>query len=158
MPWCMMKKIQNPNDFKNQRRRWLSTNMVYFKKFAKSGLQSLFLRGNIDIVDKLYQMILPPRLLLLGVVLLISLMHWGLALFWIELNWIIAPVLWHALLLITAITFLASIPTSFYNKNTLKACLDIPRAFAIMFLLLFKLKGANSQFIHTKHHSTSGIN
>jgi hypothetical protein len=51
------------------------------------------------------------------------------------------------------ITFFASVPSSFYNKKTLSAIIHLPKAFFIMFLTLFKLRGANKSFIHTPHTS-----
>jgi hypothetical protein len=49
------------------------------------------------------------------------------------------------------VAFLLSIPSKFYNKQTFKALLTLPKAFISMFLSLFKLKGANKKFIHTQH-------
>jgi hypothetical protein len=59
--------------------------------------------------------------------------------------------LWYVTLLITVLAFLMAIPGKFYNSKTLMAMLMLPKAFYMMFLLLFKLKGANTKFIHTKH-------
>jgi cellulose synthase/poly-beta-1,6-N-acetylglucosamine synthase-like glycosyltransferase len=148
-------KIQNSRDFNNQRRRWLSTNRVYLNKFIGTGIKALFQNGNIDIIDKLYQMVLPPRVLLVGAVFIMSFVHALIELIWKDLQWSIQPIYWHLLFVLTILTFLASIPRSFYNKKTLKACLSIPHAFFIMFILLFKLKDANKEFIHTRHHSVT---
>ncbi|MFT5875817.1 MAG: hypothetical protein ACI8WT_004815 [Clostridium sp.] len=44
-----------------------------------------------------------------------------------------------------------AIPIKFYTAATLRAILTLPKAFFLMFLSLFKLKGANKKFIHTEH-------
>jgi hypothetical protein len=46
---------------------------------------------------------------------------------------------------------LISIPTKFYNYNTLKAVAGLPKGMFLMLLSLLKIKGANKKFIHTKH-------
>jgi hypothetical protein len=55
------------------------------------------------------------------------------------------------------LTFFLSIPFKFYSIATLKAIWLLPKGFFLMFLSLLKLKGANKQFLHTKH-SSSGTN
>jgi len=65
------------------------------------------------------------------------------------------PSFWYVTLLITVMAFLMAIPFKFYNSKTMMAMLMLPKAFVMMFLLLFKLKGANTKFIHTKHTASS---
>ena len=148
-------KIQKAQDFQNQRRRWISTQFVYFRKYFLSGVKELFLKGNIDFFDKVYQMISPPRILLLGFVLLITSIYGAIDLFADSIVLNLDPVLWYITLLITILAFLLAVPFRFYNSKTLIAMLTLPKAFVIMFLLLFKLRGANTKFIHTKHTASS---
>jgi len=63
-------KIQKADAFGNQRRRWLSAQFHYFRKDFMRALKQLLLKGNIDYFDKAIQFIQPPRVLLLGAVLL----------------------------------------------------------------------------------------
>ncbi len=145
-------KIQKSSDFSNQRKRWLSTQFVYLKKYFRKGCKELFLRGNINFFDKLWQMIIPPRILLLGITFLIACTYCLLVFaFGIYSN--VSVYLSLLNLLITVTAFVLSLPKSFYNINTLKALLSLPSAFVRMALLLFKLKGANKKFIHTSHGS-----
>jgi hypothetical protein len=44
-----------------------------------------------------------------------------------------------------------AIPAEYYSRNFLIALLKIPGLFLRMFLLMFRLKGVNKQFIHTPH-------
>jgi hypothetical protein len=97
-------------------------------------------------------MISPPRVLLLGMVTILG----GGYLF---LSWLFPEAPWLALsfrewrwpLLLTYLGMALAVPRKFYNLDTLKALFTLPRAFALMLLSLFKLKGANKKFIHTQH-------
>jgi len=144
-------KIQRSGDFNNQRKRWLVTQIVYFRKYFLAGLKELFFKGNIDFFDKVYQMTAPPRILLLGMVFFITLFYFCIDFFAITVALNVSSHLWYVTLLITVLAFLMAIPGKFYNSKTLMAMLMLPKAFYMMFLLLFKLKGANTKFIHTKH-------
>ena len=144
-------KIQKSQDFQNQRRRWISTQFVYFKKYFLSGVKELVVKGNIDFFDKVYQMVSPPRILLLGIVLFITLIYGAIDVFAKSIVTHLDPSFWYVTLMITVLAFLMAIPFKFYNSKTLIAMLTLPKAFSIMFLLLFKLKGANKKFIHTSH-------
>ena len=147
----MDEKVQKSEVFANQRKRWLSAQFVYFRRFAASGLKELLLRGNIDFADKVYQMISPPRILLLGIVGILTLAYFVLEnMLAIEGN-MVPALYWYVTLFITITAFFMAIPRSFYTRKTLHAILTLPKAFGVMFLSLFKLKGANKKFIHTQH-------
>jgi hypothetical protein len=53
------------------------------------------------------------------------------------------------------LSFLFSIPKSFYNAKTLGALISLPKGMLMMLLSLLKIKGANKKFIHTKHTASS---
>jgi hypothetical protein len=44
-----------------------------------------------------------------------------------------------------------AIPRQFYSIKLLKSVLLVPKIFVKMFMLMFKLRGANKTFIHTPH-------
>jgi cellulose synthase/poly-beta-1,6-N-acetylglucosamine synthase-like glycosyltransferase len=148
-------KVQKSDVFANQRKRWLSAQFIYFQRYFFDGIKQLLTKGNFDFFDKVYQMIAPPRVLLIGVVTIITL-------FYLLVNLILpdSSFLWFSYLVWIAITgvvylsFLFAIPVKFYNLKTLNALITLPKAFALMFLSLFKLKGANKKFIHTAHGVT----
>jgi len=143
-------KIQKSSDFSNQRRRWLSTQFIYLKKYFITGCKELLLKGNFNFFDKLLQMIVPPRILLLGLTFLIALAY-GLLFFVFNLYSNVSVYRWFLNLMMTVVAFFLALPKSFYNANTFKALFSLPTAFFRMALLLFKLKGANKKFIHTAH-------
>jgi cellulose synthase/poly-beta-1,6-N-acetylglucosamine synthase-like glycosyltransferase len=146
-------KVQKADVFGNQRRRWLSAQLHYFRKDFFSALKHLFLKGNIDYFDKAMQFIQPPRILLLGAVMLLGASFIAINLlldnsFTFSAGWIVIAAA-------CVLSFLFSIPKSFYNASTFKALVSLPRGMLLMLLSLLKIKGANKKFIHTKHTASS---
>jgi len=138
-------KVSNPENFKKQRRRWLSAQFNLFRKYGTSGFGELFLHGNVDYFNEIYQLSVLPRVMMLGLMplmLLISVFTPGIGPSW-EL-WLAATACCYTGILI-------AIPPSFINEKFWGAILRVPMIFFTMFLLLFKLKGANKKFIHTPH-------
>ena len=142
-------KVQKDEVFSNQRRRWLSAQLHYFRQDFLSSLLALFTKGNIDYFDKAIQFIQPPRILLLGAVTLSSAFFIFLNILW---KFPVMPVLaWLILWSACILAFLFSVPRSFYNTQTLTALASLPKGMLLMLGSLLKIKGANKQFIHTKH-------
>jgi cellulose synthase/poly-beta-1,6-N-acetylglucosamine synthase-like glycosyltransferase len=138
-------KVSNPEVFKKQRRRWLSAQFNLLKKYGATGIAELFRHGNRDYFNEIYQTAILPRILMLGLMplmLLISILAPGIGPGW----W-----LWLEATLFCYIGILVAVPASFFNRKLLSAVLRIPLLFFTMLLLLFKLKGANKNFIHTPH-------
>ncbi len=147
-------KVQKQAVFENQRRRWLSAQFVYFRRFAWDGLIQFFKCFNIDYLDKVYQMIQPPRILLLGLVTIITVIMGAAALIypdWSMETMATGFLSWFIIWMVTFAAFVLSIPLKFYTLKTLLAVLMLPVGFWLMFKSLFKLKGANKSFIHTQH-------
>ncbi len=145
-------KVQKVEVFENQRKRWLSAQFIYFGRFFFSGVKHLVLKGNIDFFDKVYQMVSPPRVLLIGLTTIISATYTALHFIFPESNLAaISYISWLSVWGAVVVAFILAIPTNFYNYQTFKALLTLPKAFFSMFLSLFKLKGANKKFIHTQH-------
>ncbi|GAA4811395.1 glycosyltransferase family 2 protein [Litoribaculum gwangyangense] len=143
-------KIQKASDFSNQRKRWLSTQFIYLKKYFIESCRALLFDGNVNFFDKAFQMMIPPRILLIGITFLFALGYVILSILF-KINTNVSADLWFINLGITVIAFLLAIPKTFYNLETLKAIFSLPSAFIRMTILLFKLKGANNKFIHTAH-------
>jgi cellulose synthase/poly-beta-1,6-N-acetylglucosamine synthase-like glycosyltransferase len=146
-------KVQKAEVFSNQRRRWLSAQLHYFRKDFLSSLKDLILKANVDYFDKAIQFIQPPRILLLGAVIILG------------TGFLIADILlassnifiqaWVNLILACILAFLFSIPRSFYNLKTAKALASLPKGMFLMLGSLLRIRGANKKFIHTKHSSTT---
>lgn len=149
-------KVQKSEVFSNQRKRWLSAQFIYFRRYVLSGIKELVFKGNIDFADKVYQMISPPRILLLGLVFVLTGIYALIDIFFENVTSFISSEYWYITFVVTVLAFALSIPRKFYSLSSLKALLTLPKAFTLMFLSLFKLKGANKKFIHTQHGTLSG--
>jgi len=146
-------KVQKAEAFSNQRRRWLSAQFIYFRKDFFSSLKTLITRGNIDYFDKIIQFIQPPRILLLGMTILFGLLFFIFNRVF-EIRWI-WNYIWIAIVAGCIVALLVALPRSMYSIKTLKALASLPRGMFLMLGSLFKIKGADKQFIHTQHSAKS---
>jgi len=142
-------KVQKAEVFSNQRRRWLSAQLHYFRQDIGSSIKALVTQGNVDYFDKAIQFIQPPRILLLGAVMLSGVLF-------LLLNYLLGianifSMFWILVVVLCVLAFLFSVPRSFYTFSTLKALASLPKGMLLMLGSLLKIKGANKQFIHTKH-------
>ncbi len=137
-------KIANENVFQNQRTRWIATQIEFLKKYFVEGFVLLFKEGNVEFFDKVIQTVLLPRILLMGILTLLTLLSVFIpfgppASFWLVI-WILA-----------AVALLISVPKKLYTKDLLQAVLRLPLAFVSMALALFRIKRASKSFMHTPH-------
>ncbi|WP_339660587.1 glycosyltransferase [uncultured Polaribacter sp.] len=146
-------KIQKSEVFGNQRRRWLSAQFHYFRKDFLNAFKDLILKGNVDYFDKAIQFIQPPRILLLGAVIMFSA---GFILInYVLDNDVQYSKYWLIVAVACILSFIFSVPRSFYNLKTLGALVSLPKGMFMMLLSLLKIKGANKTFIHTQHTSNT---
>lgn len=144
-------KVSKLNIFYNQRRRWLSSQIHYFKAYFIDSLVDLILKRNLDYFVKALQMAQPPRLFLLGFSLIISILSF------IPFIKLLYPH-WLLLFFIVIATLIIATPNYLYNKQTLKSLTLLPNAFLTMLYSLITIKGANKSFIHTPHTDISTKN
>lgn len=134
-------KTQGEKGFYNQRRRWLATQFAQWGRVFRDLPKAIFTL-NIDYSDKLIQWMLPPRLILFGGIItmggIMQIIDWPLALKW-----------W-GLFLITGITLCLAIPDKMVDDDFKKSIHKLPLLFAMMVINLFRMKGANSKFVHTE--------
>lgn len=145
--WIYDEKVSRREHFTRQRRRWIAAQFHYAKLYFGQALGALFRHGNVDFFDKACQMILPPRLIQPGVLLI----GFVAALLFSPPPW---AALWGAALGANALAFALAIPRRLYQPRYLKAFLTLPYAFFSMAVSLLKLRGSNRSFIHTPHTST----
>ncbi len=146
-------KVQKAEVFSNQRRRWLSAQLHYFRQDFLKAFVALLSKGNIDYFDKALQFIQPPRILLLGAVVFFSFSF-------MIINFLAGivnaySIAWIVVLCFCILAFLFSVPGAFYNTRTLKAMLSLPGGMLLMLKSLLRIKGANKKFIHTQHGVTT---
>lgn len=150
--WVYDEKVQTSDVFVTQRRRWLYAQFYYFKQDFGTAVWHLLTRFNVDYFDKAIQFIQPPRVLLIGEVVLLT------AIFGVA-NYLMNTAMdltygWIITLIACVLAFLFAVPKRYYNMETAKAVLGLPKGMILMTLALLQIKGANKQFLHTKHTST----
>jgi cellulose synthase/poly-beta-1,6-N-acetylglucosamine synthase-like glycosyltransferase len=134
-------KVQTEKVFYNQRRRWLAAQFGSFYAGFKDLPRAIF-SLNIDYVDKIFQWMLLPRVILLGIITIsttiTTLYDWSIAIKW----WV--------LMILLLVTFIIAIPDFLVTKRNLRAIKRIPILFILMIFNIFRTKGVNKRFIHTQ--------
>ena len=134
-------KTQKVGTFFNQRRRWLASQFGILSTSIKDFPKAIFTR-NIDYIDKIFQWMLLPRVVLLGIISILSVT--------ISLIDLRSSLKWWALLVTLILAFIMAVPDFMVNRRTIRAIRIIPLIFLLMILNFFRLKGVNKKFIHTK--------
>jgi cellulose synthase/poly-beta-1,6-N-acetylglucosamine synthase-like glycosyltransferase len=139
-------KVANTEVFEKQRKRWISSQFFYLKKYFTPGLKKAF-KGDFGFFNSaVLRNIQLPRLLNLGLLTVCTILAFVLARFTY-----FSPLVWLGLCALNILAILFAIPRALYSMRLVKSILLVPTIFIKMFVLLFKLKGANKTFIHTPH-------
>lgn len=145
-------KIGNSKAFSNQRKRWVSSQHQYLKKFFGPSLRQL-LRGKVNYFNLgILHNFVPPRSFLFVLLPMLVL-----------LSFFVQPAVYWAgasalLLVLFLLSMMMGVPASLVNRDLLRALAALPRAVFIMFGTLLHLKKANKTFIHTVHTKTEVSN
>lgn len=141
-------KVQSEAVFERQRTRWIAAQFRYLRRNAGPGLRAL-LTGNLDYADKVWQTLLPPRVILLGSLVL------GVA-----LSALLRDAFWFAFtttqLLILLFTFYLSVPASLARQVGLNEVVKLPMLFVRFLSSIRKMNLARHQFLHTPHGADEG--
>ncbi|HCS20770.1 MAG TPA: glycosyl transferase family 2 [Bacteroidetes bacterium] len=138
-------KVQDAKVFENQRKRWLAAQFHYLLLYFFDSAKDLLKKGNIDYFNKVIQFMLLPRVLLLGVCVILAVIAFFFPdLFLNRNNALSSP------FLVLFCLFLAT-PRYLRNQRSLLALRQIPVTIWVLVKTLFRLKGANKSFIHTPH-------
>jgi cellulose synthase/poly-beta-1,6-N-acetylglucosamine synthase-like glycosyltransferase len=137
-------KVQKSEVFMVQRTRWLANQIIYAKKYFFWSVKQLILKGNIDLFDKVMQQFLPPRIFLLGFLIIISILS-------LLFNPLVYTLAWLSLTVLCIIILLISTPRKYYTFSTIKATLHLPKGFLFMFLALIRIFKARKTWGHTAH-------
>lgn len=137
-------KVASLEVFKKQRTRWIAAQYFYLRQYWWKACKALVLKQNTDFFNKIIQMALPPRLLLPALLLIGTTISLFLT---PSVAWI-----WASGLLLNITANLMALPRELWTLELLKGMLKLPAMVIAMLSALFKLKGANQNFIHTPHH------
>jgi cellulose synthase/poly-beta-1,6-N-acetylglucosamine synthase-like glycosyltransferase len=143
-------KVDSSASFQQQRRRWLSSQLIYLKKFFIPGIKQLA-KGNVSYFNLavLNGLILPRAFLFISLPALIIICVL------VNKDW---AVLFSVLFFLYLLTLAISLPKYLVKKDLLQAMVYFPRALGNMVSTLFHIKKANKTFIHTKHSKTKVTN
>jgi cellulose synthase/poly-beta-1,6-N-acetylglucosamine synthase-like glycosyltransferase len=141
-------KVSNSSTFIKQRSRWISSQIFYARTYAFKAIYQLFAHSNIDLFNKILQFMLPPRILLLGLTLIISTISFFTSSIFLFYCWLI----------VFSICFLAialSVPKKYYNVQTYKSLLRLPYGFLVMGIAVIQIKLGHRRLSPTPHSSAT---
>jgi cellulose synthase/poly-beta-1,6-N-acetylglucosamine synthase-like glycosyltransferase len=143
-------KVSQTQAFQNQRKRWIYSQYFYLRKYFFLGLTELG-KGNFTFFNSaVLRNIQLPRLINIGLLTLLT-----AGLFFVRNFLFFGYPVWALLFSLQVAAMLLAIPGEFFTPKLAAAVFELPLIFFRMFLLLFKLKGANKKFIHTPHGVTN---
>lgn len=137
-------KVRKSSNFYNQRRRWIAAQFESFS-IAKKYLPNIFNPLNIGFVDKLFQWLIPPRIMLLG-----GLFVWTIIVLLFHLSWL---GIWLLIDMVFLTALMLAIPANMYSSRLMKALCKVPYLFILMIFNIFRLRNATKSFIHTNRNS-----
>ena len=130
-------KVSTASNFSKQRTRWVGAQFYFFRKYFFDGLKELLLRGNFGYFDKVFQMFLIPKVLLIGllgvcgVLSMFDLIHE--AWLWLAIAYFVG--------------LLLAVPRRYYNRRLLIAIANVPKAVLFMMLAILRIdKSTASKF------------
>jgi len=135
-------KVTTVPAYYKQRRRWMAAQLDLLRKGIRD-LPKAVATGNIDYCDKLFQWMIPPRIVLTGFILLVSIA-------WVLVNWTVSLKWWFIFLMLLSALSLA-MPDELYGSPFKKALWKLPVLFILSLVNLFNGRNVNKRFIHTQH-------
>jgi cellulose synthase/poly-beta-1,6-N-acetylglucosamine synthase-like glycosyltransferase len=139
-------KVNSSHAFRQQRKRWVSSQFIYLKKFFPEGIRQLF-KGNISYFDlAIVKNLILPRAFLFVLFPLLFFFSFSMG-----TGWVLAS-------LFLGLAYIASLwlslPVELLNRDLVNALWRLPQAIGLMVGTLFGIKKANQTFIHTIHTKT----
>ncbi|QJW88155.1 glycosyltransferase [Spirosoma taeanense] len=141
-------KVQSGAVFETQRTRWIAAQFRYLQLNLRPGLKA-FWQGNLDYADKVFQTMLLPRLLLLGLLIvgfLLTLVIWGD----FPLGWFV-----RVQLIVLLITFYISVPDRLKALVGINELMKLPGLFIRYIRSIANFRTARHRFLHTPHGTDS---
>ena len=143
-------KVDNPHAFEQQRKRWVSSQFIYLRRFFGPAFLQLF-KGNLSYFNlAVANNLVLPRAFLFALLPLVT-----IAGFFLSMGWGLAGA---GLIVLYGCALLLGIPRSMYNRELGIAVLRLPKAVAIMVGTVFHIRKSNKTFIHTVHTKTEVSN
>jgi cellulose synthase/poly-beta-1,6-N-acetylglucosamine synthase-like glycosyltransferase len=140
-------KVDSSEAFEQQRKRWVSSQVIYLKRFFFPAFKQLF-KGNVSYFNlAVANNLVPPRAFLFLILpALIIVAYFLMPFFWVTVSL--------NLLFTYLVCLIVALPADMVNKNFFIAISKLPKAIFVMFGALFHIKKSNKTFIHTVHTKT----
>jgi len=143
-------KVDSSYAFKQQRKRWVSSQFIYLKKFFMPAVKQLA-KGNLSY----FNLAIANNLVLPRAFLLLILPALVVVTLFISPSWaMLFTVIW----ILYLFSLFLALPAMLVNKNLFYAIFKLPKAIGAMIAALFEMKKANKTFIHTVHTKTEVTN
>ena len=131
----------NYNNDRKKYNRWATGKSRSLNLYLSDGISELY-KGNADFLDKIFQNLLLPRILLLGITPLAVL-----------ISFLNLPVLssgyWIILWAVTYVTIFMSMPAKYITNRFLRAIFFLPLSFVSMMTIFLKRKKSNNQTVYS---------
>lgn len=134
-------KTSTSTGYYHQRRRWIAAQFDLLRK-GLPYLPKAITSGNLDYCDKIFQWLIPPRMLLIGLPILFGSMM-------LFLDWT-RSIKWWVVLFMLIMAFSLAMPDELYTTSFKKALRKLPLLFLLTVINLFRLRGVNKKFIHKR--------
>ncbi|HEY3402388.1 MAG TPA: glycosyltransferase family 2 protein [Ohtaekwangia sp.] len=142
-------KVESPEAYKNQRRRWIAGQYQMLVKHFFNGIRLLF-KGNINyfniaVCHNLFPSRINSLILLFILAPVLTFVFYASPVIYIR---------WWAVLLLYIAALLLAVPRSYYSRKMLQAIFLMPAIVLKTIQAILQSKNANKQFIHTEHNTT----
>lgn len=131
-------KVDNKRGFYDQRSRWMASH-IYNLLNGIFTLPTAIVKGKWDYCDKLFQWMMPPRLLLFGFIVLISS-------FFTIYDWVLS-IKWWILFFTLCMTFIVAIPNYLVDHKLKDALRGIPSVFILMIIGVLRIRRSGENVI-----------
>ncbi len=145
-------KVQRSDAFYRQRKRWMAIQRDLKREGILNALQNRRHLLNIEYINKIYQLMIPPKIITIGVITFGMMASQILYYFIPTGETRIVQISWLALFSALIFSGIISFPLQYLNKKMLlKAIVHLPNVLFLMIKARINLKKIGSDFVHTKH-------
>lgn len=137
-------KVESWEVFTRQRSRWAAAHFDFVAKYFFPAFYQLFVKFNLDYFNKVWQNLIPPRIILLASLTLM----FALSVIFPDIYY---SNYWIGIFVVYVISLFIALPVRFYNKKFFAALASLPMMLISMILSWTKIKGQRNKFLHTPH-------
>ena len=145
-------KVQRSDAFYRQRKRWMAIQQDLQRTEALNALRNLNHFRNIEYINKIYQLMIPPKIITIGVITAGMLTSQVLNYFFPSATLQSVQLSWLILFIALILTGITSFPLRYLNKKMVfKAVIHLPNVLFLMVKARLNLNQIGNDFVHTKH-------